>query len=84
MPYSPKDKTRKNSTNLSVVAKALLSLIALAGLFLLFSRNGKSSSSVNQSKSMFHQLKAVNIDNEPVTFDQYVGKVVLVMNVASK
>jgi glutathione peroxidase len=44
----------------------------------------KSIEMITKGKESFHTLKAVNIDGKEVSMEQYKGKKIIVLNVASK
>ena len=49
-----------------------------------YQRIAKKSSEKSPSKASFYELKAMSIDNEEISFEQYRGKKVLIVNVATK
>ncbi|MGY8808484.1 MAG: glutathione peroxidase [Fidelibacterota bacterium] len=66
-------------------------IIALIGFSLMillsgFSYKGiaKKSSEKSLSTASFYDLKAISIDQEEISFEQYKGKKVLIVNVATK
>ena len=66
----------------------LVTLIGFSFMLLLsgfsYQRIAKKSSEKSPSKASFYELKAMSIDNEKISFEQYRGKKVLIVNVATK
>ena len=66
----------------------LVTLIGFSFMLLLsgfsYQRIAKKSSEKSPSKASFYELKAMSIDNEEISFEQYRGKKVLIVNVATK
>ena len=66
----------------------LVTLIGFSFMLLLsgfsYQRIAKKSSEKSPSKASFYELKAISIDQEEISFEQYRGKKVLIVNVATK
>ena len=57
-------------------------MILLSGFS--YQRIAKRNSENSSSTASFYDLKAISIDQEEISFEQYKGKKVLIVNVATK
>jgi glutathione peroxidase len=66
----------------------LVTLIGFTAILLLsgfsYKKIAVNSLQKSQSKASFYDLKAMSIDNEEISFEQFKGKKVLIVNVATK
>ena len=66
----------------------LITLIGFTAILLLsgfsYKKIAVNSLQKSQSKASFYDLKAMSIDNEEISFEQFKGKKVLIVNVATK
>jgi cytochrome oxidase Cu insertion factor (SCO1/SenC/PrrC family) len=83
MPYSPKDKYNKSTKGFSSYSASLAAIVITFLLTSAYIYKSAPSYKPSEPMSAFHQLEATDIDGKPISFDQYAGKVVLVINVAS-
>ena len=66
----------------------IITLIGFSFMILLsgfsYKRITKKSSEKSMSTASFYDLKAISMDQEEISFEQYKGKKVLIVNVATK